>query len=291
MDKVSAMKMLMIIVLSIILSISHLTYAEEKPPDIGNFALPSSQQPGTFYSFGQRILDKNDLQFYLTPGYLKTNKGRELDYELSLTYGLIEHLSLSINTSYADYRANEEHSNGFTDSLIQAAYAYYKSSNLSYSETGSIVLGLFLPTGSIYQVPPTGNGTTLFMGTTYNRTWVEWLFFGEAGYSLPLQKNYPQHGPTQIYQFGLGKNIKSKESKYILFFMTEFSGQYFEKGVLNNVIDPDSGGYIINIIPSIFYSTKHLILQLGLSLPLIQNWNGDQPRSVSFVSANIGWTF
>jgi len=46
----------------------------EKPPTTGNFSLATSQQPGPFFSFGQNIIDKNQLvasfnrNFSITPG-------------------------------------------------------------------------------------------------------------------------------------------------------------------------------------------------------------------------------
>lgn len=43
--------------------------AADKPPSIGNFSLPSSQQPGPFFSFGQNIVDKHQLIVSYNPSY------------------------------------------------------------------------------------------------------------------------------------------------------------------------------------------------------------------------------
>lgn len=44
--------------------------SQNEPPNLGNFALPTSQQPGPFFSFGQSLIDKNQIQFYVSPNYL-----------------------------------------------------------------------------------------------------------------------------------------------------------------------------------------------------------------------------
>ena len=38
---------------------------EEEPPKIGNFALPTSQQPAGLFAFGGNIIDKGEVQLYL----------------------------------------------------------------------------------------------------------------------------------------------------------------------------------------------------------------------------------
>ncbi len=40
---------------------------ENEPPSIGNFALPPSQQPGPFLSFGQSLIERINSNFMLHP--------------------------------------------------------------------------------------------------------------------------------------------------------------------------------------------------------------------------------
>ena len=38
---------------------------EEAPPKIGNFKLPTSQQPAALFGFGGNIIDKGEIQTFL----------------------------------------------------------------------------------------------------------------------------------------------------------------------------------------------------------------------------------
>ena len=93
---------------------------------------------------------------------------------------------------------------------------------------------------------------------------------------------------------GIGRQIKSLENKYIFLGMVELNGQYTAKTIdktsLNSHIVPNTGGNIIYATPSLWYSTAHLIIQLGLSLPINQYGYGNQSNVHYIASGNITWT-
>ncbi|MFO2754928.1 hypothetical protein SCM16_12610 [Legionella pneumophila serogroup 1] len=62
--------------------------SQNEPPNLGNFALPTSQQPGPFFSFGQSLIDKNQIQFYVSPNYLYYKNENYLTISPSMVYGL-----------------------------------------------------------------------------------------------------------------------------------------------------------------------------------------------------------
>lgn len=144
------------------------------PPSIGLFALPPSQEPGPFFSFGQNIIEKNKLQLYLFPTYVKIEEGDFFAFTPSLLYGLTDSASFYLFTPLAiDYRNGTYHSSGVSDTTLQFEYAFYQSADLIKSEFASVVTAVTLPTGSFKKSPPTGFGSpSYFLGATFNRTFI-----------------------------------------------------------------------------------------------------------------------
>lgn len=142
-------------------------YAEsgnKQPPDMGNFALPFSQQPGAFLSFGQNTLDKGQLQSYLFADDYVGNQQHFIDAMPQIVYGLSDNLSLSLTIPFAvNYRQASDHSSGLGDILLQLEYAYYSRETRSYSETATVVFDTTFPTGSDTKNPPTGIGAQRFL--------------------------------------------------------------------------------------------------------------------------------
>jgi hypothetical protein len=48
---------------------------------------------------------------------------------------------------------------------------------------------------------------------------------------------------------------------------------------------------MVFITPSLWISSEHLILQLGLGLPATQHLYGHQNKKDYLLAANLGWTF
>ena len=65
-----------------------------EPLEIGNFILPTTQEPGPLFGFGQNIIDEKDLQVYVAP-----NKYGGHDFHFSeiltyILYGITDYLSI-----------------------------------------------------------------------------------------------------------------------------------------------------------------------------------------------------
>jgi hypothetical protein len=266
---------------------------QNQPPSRGNFALGSSQQPGPLVSFGQSIIDKGQLQLFLEPTYLKTRSDTYLATTPSILYGLYDVASLYISLPVAlNYRSDPDHSSGVSDALYQLEYAFYEGSNAQYTQQATILAYATMPSGSLYKSPPTGTGSPVFfLGTTYNVMFVDWLWFVSPGVYLPTAYNELEQGNQYLYQFGLNRVFASREDKYIFAGMLELNGIYTEKSKLFGQLLPDTGGNVFGITPSLWYSTNKFIAQLGISIPLIQQLNGDQIKSNYLLSANFSWTF
>lgn len=74
--------------------------------------------------------------------------------------------------------------------------------------------------------------------------------------------------------------------------MVEFDGIYTWKDKIQGVTDPNSGGNLIFLTPSIFISSKEsFLMQFGVGFPIQQHLFGHQNRKEYAVSLNIGWLF
>ena len=263
------------------------------PPAIGNFALRDSQQPGPLISFGQNIVDTNQVLLAIATVSPYPNGGAFDIVNATLTYGFTDNTSLFFNYPLrADTSFNNQRSLKFLDPSLQLEYAFYNKGNNKFQDQATIVGGLTLPThenSSIDQIEGFGK-PSYFFGTTFNRTYVDWYLFASPGAVITTPFNNIKMGSQFLYQAGAGHNIISVKDKVMLFALLEFNGQYTKKNNLNGFIDPDSGGNVISLTPSISFNTNHTSTQIGVGFPVLQNLNGDQSHTNYFVAANFTWT-
>jgi len=268
--------------------------ANDEPPKMGNFAIPlGSQQPGPLVSFGQHIIDKNQLVLSLSADKFGGVGKQFVDVIPSFWYGITDDTSITVNVPIAtNYKQDGAHSAGFQDVLVSVEHAFYSKKTASFSEQGSIVTGMSFPTGSLQKNPPTGLGSPgFFLGATYDRTYVDWFMFTSHGALLTTAQDNTKLGNSFFYQFGLGRNIAFSPDNWMLAWMVEATGQYSTRDTFDGVSDPDSGGNTVYVTPSLWASTKKWTFQLGVGLPVTQNLYGNQTRNKYLVIGSIGWTF
>ena len=265
----------------------------EQPTATGNYAMRVSQQPAPLVAFGQNVINKGQFQAYLYGDYFRGASQHTVDALPYVVYGLTDASSILFSLPVAaSYRQGSNASQGLEDAMLQYEYAFYTTSTTRYEDQATIVAAINIPTGSSSANPPTGLGSvSYFLGTTYNRTYNDWLLFASPGAQITTTRNGTRYGNQYLYQVGIGHNISYVTSKWVLTWMVEADGQYNAKNRINGFTDPDSGGNVVYITPSLFYARDKLILQAGFGIPCTQSLNGSQTINNFFVSANIGWTF
>ncbi|CAM2801800.1 hypothetical protein [Legionella worsleiensis] len=269
------------------------TVETHQPPKTGNFALPSAQQISPLVSFGQNIVDKGTKQVFMEPDYIQAPMEHYTTATPSFLYGLSDISSLFISVPAAiNYKDDGAHSSGLSDALIQLEYSFFETSNRSYTTQATFVANATLPSGSIEKSPPTGSGSpTFLLGTTYNITTVNWYAFVSPGAILTTKKNNFKPGAQYLYQFGLGRTFLTATNKYIFAGLVEFNGIINEKSSLFNQALPDTGGKVLGVTPSLWFSNKQLILQFGVGFPLYQQLNGNQQPNNYILVGNAAWLF
>ncbi|MDR3476498.1 MAG: hypothetical protein P4M14_00525 [Gammaproteobacteria bacterium] len=265
---------------------------DETPPTIGNFVLPFSQQPGPLVSFGENTVNKNQTQLFLFADDYVGVREHYADVVPALLYGITDSLTVFFNLPVAaSYRQRNHHSAGLEDAFAQFEYNYYSKSTKRFTDQATFVASISVPTGSTQKNPQTGNGSpAFFFGGTFNRTYVDWFAFTSYGATLTTTNDETKMGNQFVYQAGIGRNICNTGKDWLFAWMVEGDGTYSTKNRINGITDPNSGGNVVYVTPSFWVSSKKLIFQAGVGLPVTQHWNGDQNSSSYLVVSNIIWT-
>lgn len=290
------MKASLYFILSVIPFAIHAKEAEginPPPPEpLGNFALPPSQEPGPLVSFGENIIEKGQVQFYLFADAFLGKNSYNTDIAPSILYGITNNFSFFFNVPFSPgNKDGRDHSAGLEDIFAQFEYAFYTKKHTLSADQATLVANVSFPTGSSSKNPPTGFGSpSYFIGATFNHTAIDWLFFASSGAILTTSKHGNRFGDEFLYQFGLGRNIPGP-SGWIFAWMVEFDGTYFWKDKTHGVKEPDSGGNTIYVTPSLWFSSERIILQFGTGYPIVQHLFGDQSKKFLVLDFNFGVTF
>ncbi len=270
-----------------------LVYADKvRPPTLGNFALPTSQQPGPLVSFGENIIDKGQAQLFVFADVFIGKNSCLTDVVPGILYGITNDLSFFFNVPFSPgNKDRDKHSSGIEDIFAQFEYAFYNGINSNSVNQATIVANIAFPTGSSSKDPPTGFGSSsFFLGATFNHTAIDWFIFTSPGAIFTTSRHGTKFGDHFLYQFGFGRNIPSPAG-WIFAWVLEFDGQYSWKDKIKGCTDPDSGGNTIYMTPSIWISSRRIILQFGAGYPIVQHLFGDQPKKFVSFDFDFGVTF
>lgn len=278
------------------------------PPNTGNFALAPAQQPIPFFSFGQNIVDKNQLSISYNPSYLYSRTQQIIQGTPSVLYGLTNSASVLITIPYAlSYTNGHQNLAGMGDVAVDWEYAFFNHENSYYSEQATVIFSNTFPIGtakgnrqkdlsmrisgfSRKNAPSSLDAFSYFVGATYARTLTDWYGYIAPGALFIDKKNSIQLGTQYYYNLGIGHHINSVEQQYLVFGLVEISGQYSDKTQLASHTVPNTGGSIVYATPSLWFSTPKFGVQIGISLPLIQSWYGNQSNISYYASSILTWT-
>lgn len=265
---------------------------------IGNLALPASQQPGPLIGFGQNMLDKGDLQFFC---YLENLIGCNKNFTTimpALLYGIKDNFSMLIELPIAaNFEINDQSFQGLQDLLVQFEYAVYDQMSVDRTNQITLVANLTLPTGLKSGAHQQNFGSasfsapTFFLGTTLSHMDTTWYPCVSAGFQCTTKNEGTKIGNQCLYQCGLSRNIRSEKDKYIFNVTVEFDGMYKEKNKTNGIDDQNSGGNQILLGPSCWFSTQSLIFQAGISWVIYQALNGVQNKNNYYFAIDLGYKF
>lgn len=287
------MRFILLVIILLVESV-HASVLETPPPN-GNFALPRSQQPGAAYSFGSNILDPGQLQGRTTPNIFKSTGRRDIGSGVTLLYGTSEKTSLLFSLPITPSRTGGQGRHaGLGDAGLQGEYEFYRRSSFKSIQKAAVLASFTLPTGT---KDFSSEHVSYFIGGTFNQTWTDWIVFAAPGLLRfgGNPKNRP--APRYYYELGVGRNLTSQSGDYILTGFVEVNGQYDPKEPSPTPVTRNSGGNILSdgnllfFTPSLFFSTKKWIVELGVSLPVTQHWIGTRKQVNYYAGTAIAYTF
>jgi len=264
----------------------------EQPP-VGNFALPTSQQPGPLIAFGQNVPEKGVLQAFIYGNQVKAEGISFSEIHPSLLYGITDRFSILVELPIAvKYKGLFATSRGVSDLVIQAEGVAYAREKTTKIEEITGVFHIGFPTGSIHKQPPTGLGSpTFFLGFTASHTDLAWYYFTSMGGVITTMYKNIKFGNQFLYQFGLGRNIGYKTDSWILNWLIELDGIYTQRTTVAGITECNSASNVVLVGPSVWFSSKKFIFQGGISAVVAQHAAFIQPKNKYLVSAYIGYTF
>ena len=265
----------------------------EKTVKEGNLSFPVSQQPNPLISFGMNVLDNKETQVIFVGNQIKAHRQYTISMNPTLYYGLTDSLSLTIGApTVIKNKFNDHRSAGIGDIYTGLEYAYYTKANKRSYDQATILATVTVPTGSVYKEPQTGIGAnSYFFGTTISRMGVDWFYFLCMGGIFTDPHRKIKVGNQFICQSGVGRRITNNKN-WLYAWILEFDGNYTAESTERHVLNRNSGGTLMIITPSIWISAReHFLFQMGIGIPVYQNFFGRQRKNHYLVTANVGWTF
>jgi hypothetical protein len=265
-----------------------------EPLKIGNFALPSSQQPGPLIGFGQNMLDKGDFQFFNYVDFLKGRNKEFTEMIPTILYGFTQDFSMYLQAPIAlKFQEDGTVFRGIQDILIQFEYSFYNKSTLTDTNQISLVTNITLTPDSVTKNIRRGLATTnFFLGFTASHMGTSWYPFMSLGTILATRdSDNTKYGNQLLYECGLSQNIFYVEDKYIINWMLELDGFYKQQDTVCGLIDPNSGSNTILFGPSLWFSSQRISAQAGISWVIFEKLLGVQNPNKYYIAIDIGWKF
>ncbi len=258
---------------------------------IGNFSVPTVTQIAPLISFGQLLVGEKTLLPQFGGNYVKMHHGYLDGMAPNIIYGIRDDLDVAVFIPFTPKsREDSSHSSGVLDMIVQAEYAYFAQTYEASTVTGSIVANLQIPTGSDSKYPRTGNGScTYFAGTTFAWLSYNWYAFASAGSNFPSPHHHTKFGNAYLYQWGFARYLAIfSPMGWIFNLMIEFDGTYTTKDKIHGTVNHNSGGNEILLTPSIWLSSSRVVLQWGISVPIVQDVHGSMDKMQYQIAYNLG---
>ncbi len=265
-----------------------------EPLPIGNFSVPTVTQIAPLVSFGQLLIGEEALLPQFSGSYTRTHHGYLNTIAPNVIYGIRDDLSAFFVVPFNPRsRTYSSHSSGIEDILLQMEYGYYRTGRKDYTLEATVVANVQFPTGSSTKNPRTGNGSfAYFLGTTFAYLSYNWYAFVSPGVNLTTTRHGTKFGNSYPYQWGFARYIDQLSPPgWIFDLMVEFDGVYVEKTKIHHTTDRNSGGNSIFVTPSLWLSSNRLIVQCGISLPLLQDLHGKQDKITYSIAYILGSAF
>jgi hypothetical protein len=141
---------------------------------------------------------------------------------------------------------------------------------------------------------PGSGGWTPFGGLIVSKSWDNFLLAGNLLYSYPLKGSQQTRlGALFDYNFAAALEIHSdKKERYNLDAVVELLGEFAEYNKVNGIIETDSGGKTLFIMPGLRANVKSIAsVYFGVGLPLFERYHGVQVTTPYFAIGGVDLSF
>lgn len=257
----------------------------------------------------------SDLTLLMHPT-AESQTGSFVNYFM-LNYGLSEKITVGASLPYTytfklraidiedmtDYSFINQGVSGTSDATLYSLIQLKNEEQSLFST--AVLLGANAPTGkttvrdregmllSAADQPGSG-GWTPFGGLIASKSWDKFLLGGNLLYTLPLQgSQQTKLGALFDYNFAASLEVYSdKKERYNLDGIVELLGEFAEYNKVNGIMEPDSGGKTLFIMPGIRANVKStLSAYFGVGLPLFECYHGVQVKTTYFAIGGVDLSF
>lgn len=177
-------------------------------------------------------------------------------------------------------------------SFLRSNSRFFNKNTENYADLITLVVNGTIPSGSFTKQPSTGAGALgCFIGLTCGHIDFDWYLFACQGFQLYGETDGAKSGNQYFFQAGITKNIAYSSDRWIVSVMVEFLGTHSWRDTYNGMYDCNSGGTTLFCGPSLWFSTDRLIVQAGITGPVVQQLNGNQSKLGYYAALDIGWKF
>lgn len=249
----------------------------EKKPEFKNFL------PAIFpmFSLGNRMMPKGRFAATERFVYQKNEHSSASLLVPTFRYGITDKLTVRGHLPiFVDRTVGTKSSDGTSNlvGVFEYSLLKYRDKEANKEYQANFIAGMDFKTAKTDVKPSLGyGGTSFFVGTTGSSLSKEWYtFYSVAGtFSTTYKKQHP--GSQFLYEIGAGYIIKHSILHNICVLL-EMDGILSDKDKLNHAANPDSGGNIIYLGPSVEYRYWTFLVAAGIQFPIVQHLNGDQDK-------------
>ncbi len=197
-----------------------------------------------------------------------------------LGYGLTPKLALfgvlplvNVDRTFGDVNTSDS---GLGDAALFARYEVIRSDKPGQTLRIAPFAGLGFPTGRVGQ---TGDGSLdVFGGLIATVASTKWVLDSQLRHDFNRESNGFERGDSTSFdtslQYRLSPGKVAQDTRAFIFGVLEISANYYEHNEVGGVTDPNSGGFLLYLIPGLQYSTRRWIADLGFRTPIVIDLNG-----------------
>ena len=247
-----------------------------------NFAVAHEPIFGT----GPHTIYKDGVGLELKYEREQSQHGYEQALHLHATYGLTADWAVAVEVPQVKKIEENQNASGTGDVMLQTKWRFYRR---DYAEGRqdqvALLAAVKFPTGDTDSEPSLGSGSTdTIIGFTVGRESRTLYYFADLRYringendkkaSLTLKKG-------NAWLYGASFGFRPWLSEYWepdTVFLMELFGKQQAKATLKNKALENTGGHTTFVGPSFLWSYKNWMVTGGVSVPVMQNLNGEQEK-------------